>query len=223
MPADHAARDSSRTRRFCGELPGVRRAVDDAAARCAIRMPSDIGLHLDLTEPRRTPLSPALGSLLVDALLHRLDRRDCATRSAQLDPFERPSGTRRIVDGHRHVHQLPGVRDQLVRELMHRYPLRCPWLRRTVPRQKLRGGAKPLVVAALGSRGFDALTRRQGLQHNRCMLGVYEFGDDEDAYLQRLTRWLRRLKTAICWSAIRRPPASLTVRLPVPAWSSIAC
>jgi len=166
---------------------------DAAAAMRDATGSADIGLHLDLTETvgaRRFRLP--WRRLVIDALLRRLDERALRDEiAAQLDAFERAIGhAPHFVDGHRHVHQLPVVRDQLVAELARRYSRRRPWLRRTVPRQVLCGGAKPVVIAALGSRGLDALARRHGLWQNRRLLGVYGFGDDDDAYLHRLTHWL---------------------------------
>ena len=155
---------------------------------------ADIGLHLDLTESfgaRRFRMP--WRRLVIDALLRRLDERSLHDEiAAQFDAFERGVGQApRFVDGHRHVHQLPGVRELLVREITRRYPTQRPWLRRTVPRQPLRAGPKALVIAALGSHGLDALAERHGLQRNRCMLGVYAFRDDESRYLHRLAQWLQ--------------------------------
>ena len=167
---------------------------DAAAALRAARGAAEIGLHLDLTEPfgeRRFRLP--WPRLVVDALAGRLDGRALADEiAAQLDGFERAVGQAPdFVDGHRHVHQLPSVRERLVAELVRRYPSHHrPWLRRTVPRQAWRGGLKPWVIAALGSSGLDALAERHQLQTNRCLLGVYGFGDGEDAYRRRLRGWL---------------------------------
>jgi len=177
-------------------------AMRDATGR------ADIGLHLDLTETggtRRFRLP--WRRLVIDALLRRLDERALHDEiAAQLDAFERAIGhAPHFVDGHRHVHQLPVVRDQLAGELSRRYPVRRPWLRRTVPRQALRGGVKPLVIAALGSHGLDTLARRHGLGQNRCLLGIYGFGDDDDAYLHRLTTWLHAAEDGdllVCHPAI---------------------
>jgi len=154
---------------------------------------ADLGLHLDLTEIGGTRhFRLPWRRLVIDSLLRRLPEGALLDEiAAQLDAFERAIGhAPHFVDGHRHVHQLPVVRDQLVGELSRRYPVGRPWLRRTVPRQALHGGVKPLVIAALGSRDLDALATRHGLSQNRRLLGVYGFGDDDDAYLHRLTAWL---------------------------------
>jgi predicted glycoside hydrolase/deacetylase ChbG (UPF0249 family) len=154
---------------------------------------ADVGLHLDLTEPWGTRrFQRPWHRLVVEAFARALDA--AALRSeiaAQLDAFEQAVGhAPHFVDGHRHVHQLPQVRALLLDELARRYPSEPPWVRRTVPRRPLAPGLKPLIVAALGAPGLDALLRTHGLRHNERLLGVYGFDADPHRYLHRLTRWL---------------------------------
>jgi predicted glycoside hydrolase/deacetylase ChbG (UPF0249 family) len=90
------------------------------------------------------------------------------------------------VDGHRHVHQLPVVRDALVAELAAR-DLR-PWLRCTLgPRPP---GLKAAVIGLMGARALRRLARRDGLGQNRRMLGVYGFDAAPPAYEALLAGWL---------------------------------
>jgi predicted glycoside hydrolase/deacetylase ChbG (UPF0249 family) len=152
---------------------------------------ADIGLHLDLSEPwgERRFVRP-WRRLVAEALLGRLDKQALREEiAAQIDAFERTLGRAPdFVDGHRHVHQLPGVRDVLVHELVRRYPSQRPWLRRTVPRET--STAKPWAVAALGAAGLDTLLRRFAIAHNRRLLGVYGFSESADRYRDRLVHWL---------------------------------
>nr|WP_242697923.1 ChbG/HpnK family deacetylase [Bordetella holmesii] len=97
---------------------------------------TDIGLHLNLSEP----LSAAdrdmlpLCALLVRAYAGRLDpQRISQAIERQLDAFEDEMGQApHYIDGHQHVHQLPGVRGPLLQALQRR----CrdchglPWPRR---------------------------------------------------------------------------------------------
>jgi predicted glycoside hydrolase/deacetylase ChbG (UPF0249 family) len=159
-------------------------AMRDAAAT------ADVGLHLDLTEPcgdRR--FRKPWHRLAAEAFARALDAAALRSEIAvQLDAFEQGVGRApHFVDGHRHVHQLPQVRELLVDELVRRYGAQPPWLRRTVPRA---GGIKPWVVAGFGARGLDGLLRQHGLRHNERLLGVYGFDTDNRGYLHRLTRWL---------------------------------
>ncbi len=159
----------------------------------------EVGLHLDLTEcPLQPGLRMPLGEVIGRAYSGRLDAaRLLGEIRAQLEAFECAMG--RIpayVDGHQHVHQLPGVRSLLVQELLRRYPGRLPWLRRTSGPQlqahaDLRTCAKAGVIAALGSRGLAVLASRHGILQNARLLGVYGFGGDAPAYGLRIARWLR--------------------------------
>ena len=95
--------------------------ADDAKLLNALPDTVDVGLHLNLTEGKPAsarlgriwPRLPSLPRLIALAHLGRLPR--AALRSelhAQLSAFiaarnERP----KFIDGHQHVHHLPGVRD----------------------------------------------------------------------------------------------------------------
>jgi predicted glycoside hydrolase/deacetylase ChbG (UPF0249 family) len=102
-----------------------------------------------------------------------------------------------FVDGHQHVHQLPGVREALLAELARRGAARRTWLRSTRPvprplRALLQDGSalKHGLIAALGARRFHALARADGHALNAHLLGVYGFDADEEDYACRLQGWL---------------------------------
>lgn len=139
-------------------------------------VPLDRGLHLDLTSPF-VPNAYGLGGLMAAACARRLDRG--AVRRAihaQLDRFEAAlRAPPDFVDGHQHVHQLPGVRDELVSALSERYGaaasrvrLRSCWSRRW-------RGAKAAIIAAAGARGLMRLARAHGHAVNSDFAGVYDF------------------------------------------------
>jgi len=151
----------------------------------------DAGLHLDLCEAGGGGhVGGAWPRLVTQAQLGLLDTTQLRGEVAfQLDRFEDDVGRAPdFVDGHRHVHQLPGVRDVLLDELARRYPSPGPWLRRTVPRGAC--AAKPWVIAALGAPGLDRLCRQRALRHNGRLLGAYGFADDPPRYQRRLAQWL---------------------------------
>src|SRR5215211_4736326 len=90
-----------------------------------------IGLHLNLTAGR--PLGPmpgfaprgsfpGNGEMIARALAGRLPREEISAEiERQLDGFEAAFGRAPdFVDGHQHVHVLPGVRSELLRVLAHR-------------------------------------------------------------------------------------------------------
>lgn len=152
--------------------------------------PADVGLHLTLTDhaplSRATGLAterrlPALGSLLPRALAHRLPAAAIVGElRAQLDAFEDAWGAPPdYVDGHQHVHVLPGVREALVAELQRRYPIGRVWVRDCVekPARCLRRGeaaSKALFISALAV-GLQRQLRAAGVPANDGFSGLHDF------------------------------------------------
>jgi hypothetical protein len=168
-------------------LPGARRLRVLPAAQ------ADVGLHLDLTAVDASPAEASLRGLVLRSLARQLDLKVVrAAIDAQLDRFEQAMGRAPAhVDGHRHVHQLPGVREQLVQALSTRYTNAPPWLRSTRPAgPSAMVPAKQRLIHALGGRGLEALARRRGMPMSRHLLGVYGFDGGREAYRQRLQAWL---------------------------------
>lgn len=114
---------------------------------------ADLGVHLSLTcgealtagegwtASRAQPKLPALlaravaGALPLDAIMREIE--------AQLDAFEQAMGMRPdFIDGHQHVHALPGIRRALLAVLVRRYPGREPWIRDP--------GDRPAAIRARG-------------------------------------------------------------------------
>ena len=180
----------------------------------------DRGLHFDLTERPLTTVPQALPGLIARAMLRLIDPLWVRNEvRAQLNAFEAELGHGPdFVDGHQHVHQLPGVREAIVDELDDRYPAsRRPWLRSTLPAIQapgLRGlsarhGRKAWVVAALGGRAATALARRRGYATNSGFVGVYGFDRDTESYRSLLGRWLAEARDGsllMCHPALDRVP-----------------
>ncbi|MBS0429785.1 MAG: ChbG/HpnK family deacetylase [Proteobacteria bacterium] len=168
-------------------LPGARRL------RVLPPTQADVGLHLDLTAVDASPAEAPLRGLVLRSLARQLDLKAVrAAIDAQLDRFDQAMGRAPAhVDGHRHVHQLPGVREQLVEALSTRYPGALPWLRSTRPAgPSPKVPAKQRLIHALGGPGLEALARHRGLPMSRHLLGVYGFDGGRGAYLRRLQAWL---------------------------------
>lgn len=168
-------------------LPGARRLRELPPEQ------ADVGLHLDLTAVDPSPAEASLRGLVVRSFARQLDPAAVrAAIDAQLDGFEQAMGRAPAhVDGHRHVHQLPGVREQLAEALLARYPGSPPWLRSTRPAPLPASvPAKQRLIHALGGSGLEAMARRRGLPISRHLLGVYGFDGGRGAYLQRLQAWL---------------------------------
>jgi predicted glycoside hydrolase/deacetylase ChbG (UPF0249 family) len=150
---------------------------------------ADIGLHVTLTDQR--PLGPMpdlapegrlppLGRLLKRALARRIDRAEIACEiERQMDAFEAELGRPPdFIDGHHHVHQLPGVAEAVL-EAWRRRLGRKGWVRSCFEphRAILRRGVSPLrahVISELG-RGFRRRLEREHVPHNSSFRGVYDF------------------------------------------------
>jgi chitin disaccharide deacetylase len=148
----------------------------------------DIGLHLTLTDhlpltrPQRLAPGgrlPPLGRLMRLALARRLDPGEIeAELDAQLDAFEAAMGRPPdFVDGHQHVHQLPGVAPVLVGAWRRR--LRGAWIRVCwdAPGRILRrrvAPARSLLIALLGAR-LRTAALRHAIPTNDGFAGVNDF------------------------------------------------
>lgn len=114
-----------------------------------------VGLHLALTDfpaARDGRTLPTLAALAKAAYLRRIPRDGLSEElSRQFDAFE--SAMRRrpdFVDGHKHVHLLPQVREALLDTLDRRYGPQRPWLRlcdEPLAAIAQRGVAVPRAVA----------------------------------------------------------------------------
>lgn len=154
----------------------------------------DVGLHLDLTPPADPGgAEPGLASLLARSYSRTASRKRLhAAIASQLSRFEDGMGRAPAhVDGHRHVHQFPVVRQLLVNELARRYGGAAPWLRNTAPRAPHGSdGRKARIIHALGGEGLRRAAAWQSIPMSNALLGVYGFEGGASAYRQRLHAWL---------------------------------
>lgn len=157
-----------------------------------------LGLHLNFTESLGRPgLYLPVTRLILQAYLRRLDTEQVRLQIVrQLDLFENVLGrTPDFIDGHQHVHQLPQIRNTLVRELVRRYPARRPWLRYTKAGSQsgmtMSLHLKAQIIQRLGARRLAQLALQNGFSLNSGFLGVYDFQGGQLAYRRLLRRWLR--------------------------------
>ncbi|OZI78002.1 hypothetical protein CAL22_03200 [Bordetella genomosp. 12] len=158
---------------------------------------TDIGLHLNLSEPLSVVdqgMLP-LRTLLLRAYGGRLDRQVVGQAiERQLDAFEDQMGQApHYVDGHQHVHQLPGVRELLLQALQRRYGGQRPWLRltRAGAQQGLPWSAvaKAHLIAALGGHALAAQAGKAGWPANGRFFGAYGFTGGKRRYAALLHHW----------------------------------
>jgi predicted glycoside hydrolase/deacetylase ChbG (UPF0249 family) len=153
---------------------------------------ADLGVHLNLTAgaplgpmPTVAPAGalPPLARLARLALLSPAARAEIAAEIVrQLDAFaEAMSRAPDFVDGHQHVHALPGVRGGVMAALAGRGVAYVRDPADSLGPIAARGGpvGKALTVAALAS-GFGAAARRAGLAVNRGFSGFSAFDAKAD-------------------------------------------
>ena len=154
---------------------------------------ADIGLHLNLTQtfPGCRHETWFLRELILRSAVGAVPRR--AVRDAievQLDAFENGLGRRPdYIDGHQHVHQFSGVRQELLAALQRRYPNDPPWLRSTRPPPGIRD-RKARFIAGLGDAALRRLAAAGGLRMSTGLVGVYDFAPAAEPYWRNLARWI---------------------------------
>lgn len=151
---------------------------------------ADIGLHLTLTNlqpltamPRTCPDGrfPDIQALTIASWRRRLDLDEIeAELGRQLDAFEAEFGALpAFLDGHQHVHQLPGIRDVVLELWQRRLAARGAWLRVTdeplaaIVRRGVER-TKTGIVALLGRR-LGRQARVRGIPVNDSFTGVHDF------------------------------------------------
>lgn len=178
-----------------GIAPGVSRAIRDlldrdrlSATSCMVVSPdfaaegallapyagrADLGLHLTLTQDR------PLGRLMLAAYTGRLDRIAMAAAiDGQVAAFTgvvgRPPD---FIDGHQHVHLLPGVREGVVATAQRI----GAYVRLTDEplAAALKGGIAPGKAAFLSllARPLARAVRQSGIVHNRGFRGARSFAE----------------------------------------------
>lgn len=173
--------------------PGWRAA---AAGLASAKASLQLGLHLNLSQGaplsaalrEHWPTLPGLAQLLALALVRGLPLAAIeAEFTAQVDAFASALGARpAFIDGHQHVHALPGVRE-VVLDAIATWPER-PAVRST---GRLRGpGAafKRFVIEASGGRALQRALVARGIAHNRVLLGAYDFAATD--YRRLMQAWL---------------------------------
>lgn len=166
-----------------------------AADLKALSISAYTGLHINFTEGRllssseKKPL--ALTELILKSHAGVIDTAFISREiQAQLDVFE--STFHRLpdfIDGHQHVHQLPGIRQVFLKIYKERLPATC-LVRSTFPQVFLNQFfMKVLAIAATGGWYFSRMLKKQQILHNAQFSGVYNFAQDVD-YRSLFRQWL---------------------------------
>ena len=173
----------------------------EEAAALLTRFPTTVetGLHINLTEGR--PLSPRLArlwpklpslpGLILRAHLGLLPRAEIRSEvHAQLAAFRAATGAApKFIDGHQHVHHLPGLRSIILDMVEHVQPL--PALRNTGRVLGPGAGVKRWLIEYTGGRALERELKQRVLAHNPVLLGAYDFVDPD--YRSLMQAWLAAL------------------------------
>jgi hypothetical protein len=167
----------------------------EAGALKAVAGDADIGLHLTLTDHR--PLGamptfapegrfPPMPTVHKAGVLRRLSTTEIETELERqlarfIEHYGRPPAH---IDGHHHVHQLPGVRDLVIRAAA-RFGGQT-WVRSGRERfgvVRARGVAtgKALLIGALGG-AVERRAKAAGVPCNRGFSGAYDFAGEQRAF-----------------------------------------
>lgn len=165
----------------------------------------DIGLHLNFTESLgQSGLYMPIGKLILSTYLRTLPASRIHDQvNNQLDLFESTMGrTPDFVDGHLHIHQLPQIRESLIKQLTRRYGHHASfWIRDTSPGKlstslPLAQRFKARLIGSLGASRLRALAMREAFKMNEGgFFGVYDFARPHPPYPQMLEGWLREMRS----------------------------
>lgn len=164
-----------------------------------------IGLHINLTEGH--PLSrdlaavwprlPGLPRLIAAAHARLLPME--ALRSevqAQWQAFVLATGAEpRHVDGHQHVHHLPGIRALVLEAVLAGRP--APLLRNTADLPGPGFAVKRWLIRHTGARQLHREMLLHGVAHNASLVGVHDFRENDHGVCMR--RWLAALPAQGGW------------------------
>lgn len=147
----------------------------------------DIGIHIVLTDLQALSPDlgkfPTIGTLTKTTLMKGLPISSIKVElTRQLDTFVEIFGRQPdFIDGHHHVHQLPGILMIILDLIEERFPSHPPSLRscREHPSVLLRRGVAPFKAAALGffGAGLHRRARTRNIPLNDGFSGIYDFSD----------------------------------------------
>lgn len=161
----------------------------EAAALSAVAREADIGLHVTLTDQK--PLGampsfapggtfPPMAAVYKAGLARRLPLVEIeAEIERQVARFIEHYGVPPAhIDGHHHIHQLPGVRDSVLAVAARlgrgRIWVRCCSVRPGLALERGVAVAKSLAIGALG-RGIAKRAAKAGVPINAGFSGAYDF------------------------------------------------
>ncbi|MCX7122961.1 MAG: ChbG/HpnK family deacetylase [Gammaproteobacteria bacterium] len=140
----------------------------------------ECGLHFNLTENTGVSLS----TLMRKAFLHQLNPADLISElKHQIEAFKTVMGhVPDFIDGHQHVHQLPQIRDALLKVYAEYYPEKTAWIRVSSQPQFWKNfkSIKHLIIAMSGGLSLRKALLKNNIPHNTSFSGIYPFDPKSD-------------------------------------------
>ncbi len=168
----------------------------DAPALRELKGQVSVGLHLDWTSDfaRAAGHGQSLAAMMWRAAWGNFvadEVRACIER--QLDVFEAHwQAPPDHLDGHQHIHQFKGIREQLLMVLSRRYGSQSPWLRIS---RVMQTDAKASVISSWGSHTFLQSAQALGMSCRYPLRDAYHFTGGRAAYARRMQAWLKAAAT----------------------------
>ena len=142
-----------------------------------LTIPTQIGLHFNLTQPFDGHFNLPLKTLMIKAWTHKLDCHAIVySLEQQWQAFVDNMGRAPdFIDGHQHVHQFPIVRELLLGFLKeHHYQ---GWVRNLANTLLTPHNLfKTWLLPHLGATQLKAHCEMLGINHNQQFAGIYDFG-----------------------------------------------
>lgn len=148
---------------------------------------TEIGLHFDLTQFNK---KHNLKEIIIKSYLHQWNFNELnSIIDNQLKKYEEKIGhIPTFIDGHQHVHQLPQIREAIIRKVEDRYNEKIP-LRSTKP---LSIGLKSSIIYTLGGLKTRKILENKKWPHNKVFSGVYGFNLNKEKLLEKWDQWLKK-------------------------------
>ena len=175
----------------------------------AYRSRLDVGLHFNLTEgtplgplPSFAPLDkfPSLPTVIMKAYSHQIKAPEIAEElTRQLDNFVATTGhLPDYIDGHEHIHHLPGIREAVFTVYEKHLRSRPVYLR--VATNGLAsllkiypGCIKASIITLTGASHFKKAVKARRIPHNHSFSGIYSFSKAKD-YAKLFPQFLQQVQ-----------------------------
>ena len=176
---------------------------ETSGALKAVQKHTYLGLHFNLTFGKALSANwqknygshfGNLSNLIQQAYFRRLDSANIeAEFCAQLDAFRQQLGQEPdFIDGHQHVHQLPIIREAMLK-VYKQMKMNAFW-RKTSNDWRDFLSLKPLAINLLGGYRFKNLLKEQTIQTNSSFSGLYNFVCAKK-YPQYFRQFLKLIRT----------------------------